>query len=632
MQRVVLTFILILFTLMMTHSIATTLNIPAINVVSLHDQLKHTGVYVHFKQKEIKQQTHLSITDFLNQQGLIQVTHTSNLQNQTNLSIHGFGSNAGSNVLVLINGVPLTSFTRIGPNLNSLLIHSIQQIIIWPGSYGTLYGDQAIGGVVNFITDISDKNQTELSLSLGNKNQYLGQFYFNHLLSDHLKFSLGGLIYHTDHNQSHNKQNDYNINTQWVYNGQNNKLHFILLSYKNTSQIPEPNLWPRRTAIYHITDNYIDNHGLTILINNKWILNQHLSWQSSISTQQLQSTGKINFPFNSHQENELWQNRWHYDDWFVGGFNLQTQHYRLLSRLQNNRVSSYMSSVFGQITRSLLPHLKWIIGSGYAHQSIEALPTPSQLRNAHSDVLVDHEGLLWQFHHNGQFYLRRDTNYRFAKADEKIWMPGNVGHLKTQIGEAYEAGIQWHYPSHSLLLNLYRLDLNNEIAFNPQPTPEAPFGNIYNLPPTRRLGIDAATQIVINRYLNLNIQLSAVDAFFTSGPNQGKHIPTVSAVHGSISISFHSKHHWSLNLSESYHSPWYAAYDLSNKGNKMPSYFLTNLHLQKQWHTIGLGLQINNLFNTHYPRFAQYVPAHPSFIEFYPAEGINILINMNIKL
>jgi len=224
---------------------ADVITIPEIDVASsTPQQTQTTGNSINYDQQNIQSQGAISTLDFLNKQAIVQVQSHSNQQNQTSLSIHGFGNNAGQNTLILVDGVPLNSFTDIGPNINSILLNNIQQIRISPGSYGTLYGDQAVGGVVNITTYIPDTPTTDVEAGLGNLSQKLGQFYLSRPVNPHIKYSVGGMIYDTSHDQLHNLQNNYNLNSQIQYTGQQDTAKLSLYAYQTAIQIPDPMIWP----------------------------------------------------------------------------------------------------------------------------------------------------------------------------------------------------------------------------------------------------------------------------------------------------------------------------------------------------------------------------------------------------
>ena len=70
----------------------------------------------------------------------------------SNIDIRGFGETAASNVLVLVNDRKINSVDISGPDLLRIPIGSVDRIEIIRGAGSVLYGDNAVGGVVNIIT------------------------------------------------------------------------------------------------------------------------------------------------------------------------------------------------------------------------------------------------------------------------------------------------------------------------------------------------------------------------------------------------------------------------------------------------------------------------------------------------
>ena len=71
---------------------------------------------------------------------------------QINVSVRGFSSTANANTLILVNGRRLNYSDTASPDLHHILPRDIERIEVLVGSAGSLYGDQAVGGVINIIT------------------------------------------------------------------------------------------------------------------------------------------------------------------------------------------------------------------------------------------------------------------------------------------------------------------------------------------------------------------------------------------------------------------------------------------------------------------------------------------------
>lgn len=117
------------------------------------------------------------------------------LNQQAGLSVNGSGSNPGKDkslfllgakvdhTLIMLDGVPLYDPSGIGSNfdIRLLAIDNIERIEILKGSQSTLYGSDAIAGVVNIITRKGGSKKAEFSgmAGYGSYNTFHGNAAFS---------------------------------------------------------------------------------------------------------------------------------------------------------------------------------------------------------------------------------------------------------------------------------------------------------------------------------------------------------------------------------------------------------------------------------------------------------------------
>lgn len=105
--------------------------------------------------QEIERSPGRTIQEILSREPGVQVTNLFGSVNgaRSTVDMRGFGAAAASNTLILINGRRITDLDLAGVDLASIPRESIERIEITRGNSGAvLYGDGAVGGVINIVT------------------------------------------------------------------------------------------------------------------------------------------------------------------------------------------------------------------------------------------------------------------------------------------------------------------------------------------------------------------------------------------------------------------------------------------------------------------------------------------------
>ncbi len=91
-------------------------------------------------------------------------------------SMHGLG---GNRALVLVDGMPLHDPYSGIVRWQAVPLQRLRQIEVVRGANASLFGNYALGGTVNLITESIDENDLSLDLSYGSRDSYRGAFTFD---------------------------------------------------------------------------------------------------------------------------------------------------------------------------------------------------------------------------------------------------------------------------------------------------------------------------------------------------------------------------------------------------------------------------------------------------------------------
>ena len=142
-------------------------------------------------REDIAQSGYQSLSEILAGSGLLHVSGASSGYNAGGSpDLRGFGERAAQNTLILFNGRPLNNATLEGPDLSTIPLNTISRVEILNASAGVLYGNGAVGGVVNIISDQTTKREhTESKFKAGS----FGTAQFSSTISRSLQ--AGGHLY-----------------------------------------------------------------------------------------------------------------------------------------------------------------------------------------------------------------------------------------------------------------------------------------------------------------------------------------------------------------------------------------------------------------------------------------------------
>ena len=157
---------------------STLLDPVVLTATKLPQKQSNTGKVVSVIGKEqIEKNSSRTVAQLLNEQAGITISGALNNLG-TNQTIYMRGASSGR-TLVLLDGIPVNDPTMINNefDLNLLSLNNIERIEVCRGAQSTLYGSDAVAGVINIITmknDVAKPFNIKTTLSGGKYDTYRG--------------------------------------------------------------------------------------------------------------------------------------------------------------------------------------------------------------------------------------------------------------------------------------------------------------------------------------------------------------------------------------------------------------------------------------------------------------------------
>lgn len=569
-----------------------------------------------------------TLTDALYSLAGLQLHSSSGTSNSASLSMRGFGANGSSNVLMLINGIPLTNPDLMPPSLNTVPLEDIRQVEITAGSESVLYGDQAVGGIINIITSDTPEQRVRVQCNVGSFDlrechATLATFY----QALNLRFS--GMQKVTDNYRDHNVYTNSTIFAVGSYGQGKNK---FAVNYKFTYENMQ---YPGALTAAQVrqdrrqasnNSDFFRNKNQFVHFKYSSPLKENWHTETNAFIRHMDGNGVLSADFEQSRLSlfvrpaiiaEYQKYKW------TSGIDAESDKYRLSSPFGSTDNKQEKFGLFTLANVHAYSKTTFTVGARLAQQDtrLRTSLTDNNINRAFASTL----GLSYDLQPQTTLYARRTDNFRFPKSEENT--AGRTP-LRTQRGTSYEVGALYDNDEDSASANLFVLDLCDEIAFDPFQTPTNPFGTNRNLSPTRRYGASVTAKKQVLQHLQLDGQINYVHARFQGGRNSGRRIPLVAETIARSGLSYKVSKNWSAYGEAVFTGNQFPANDDGNVTGGQGGFTTYNLNIRYQYQALSVALRLNNITNKYYYLYTVYSPNTMREF-FYPAADRNITLSVH---
>jgi iron complex outermembrane receptor protein len=593
------------------------------------------------------------IVEVLRGQGGVQIKDLYGDGSRATVDMRGFGDSAGSNTLILIDGRRLNNPDIGSPDLNSIALDDVERIELVQGSAGVLFGDQAVGGVINIITRKPGALRHSLKLSAGSYNTVSVHAMTSQALDNGINYRVSLDARESDNYRDHNELSYLNGFGKLAYDYSSGSVFTELQYIDNDLNTPgalfasevaadRTQVNPSFATDYSNAETTVGRIGLVQELSSNW------SFEGEVTSRKTDGDFRISFAGGAPSTDNFTQNRkiQEFTPRFIGfipalnntmltiGADAVESEYELSTSFGDQFNDQSQRSLYAQ---AIIPVNIVDITVGVRHARVDndlrdagdfaVYPTGVKIED---DVTVGTVGLAIKANDNWRVLLRADQNYRFAKVDEFLvpaLTPASTPiELKTQEGVSLETGVEWSQGGNTAKFIIYKLKLENEIAFDPT----VGFGANINLDDTERKGLITSGYWKATQRLGFSASYTYTDAEVTSGFATGKNIPLVAEHSALLSSDYAISKSWQVFGEVVAISDRFLGGDFDNTLSELPGYGLLNVKAEYNVSDFTFSGRVNNVLNKEYSDVGQLgFDPNAGFAvaeAFYPSPEINFLL------
>jgi iron complex outermembrane recepter protein len=567
------------------------------------------------------------LSEVLRTQAGIQLTDSDG-SGARNVTVSMRGLSGANNTLILVDGRKLNNPSLAAPALNTVALKDVERIEIVQGSAGVLYGDQAVGGVINIITRraVAGEVDGSIGVTAGSNNLEDYTASVRQGFENGLSYSASAQKRNADNYRDNNESSYENILANVRYDfkqgfvfveGQKINDDLNLAGYLLDS---EAEINPRKAQTptdYSNQKTDLARVGGGVDLADNW---QFLAEYADRDEDTLSYYG--------------------YGDPTLGNMRVKNITPRVIGKVPTDNGAAIITLGYDDVSASYVvadwgkdieqdidayyaqivyPLTKdFAVTVGARQSSVDDENHASKKKHS-DDTDASEIGVSYQIDSGWKTFARIADGFRFANADENALVLPGVTFLETQTSRTKEAGFVWSSKEFSSQITFYDMTLDNELMYDaaiPNPNAYKKFGANINLDESKRKGLVFDSELTLSSQIALRANYTYTDTELTTGSFAGNEVPFVAKNSGNVAVVFSFVKDLMLTVDSTYTGSRYRTGDQANSHEKTDLLNLFNASLLWQIQNVELGARVKNINNEKYAGLQGYSPTKGNYL--YP--------------
>ena len=585
-------------------------------------------------KEQIQQSTSTNLAEVLQQVGNVPMINQSGnlLGIGSTPDLGGYGANASSNTLILVDGVRINPVDSSSAPLQSVPLTAIERIEITNGGASVQYGNNATGGVINIITKESTKQSSLASITYGSFGTIIGEATLRKRENDTSVLisanssKTNGWRENTDALSSVLKgrltQHLGGIDQVFVeasaFHSQASSPYAILNSQVGSGNPYFSDQYQKGNGI--VQDGSAARVGIVKSLGQQFLFEAEASYGN---TSTMSVANSYNLAYDFYSKSTSLQDKRQFDltprlkaKWdrwgtSVVGFDYNQSDagnsYPTSTPTPSSHVNLKNKSIYFLHNYAMTEQFEIVGGVRRQIQDVSLNSLNNSFGFPDGNYLSSFAanaydlGLNYRYAQGQRLYAKYNQSYRFANTDEyygfdpltyQPFFNGVV--LKPQINKTAEAGADFTFGSSKLNVSVFNTNSHDEIRYDPIS------GNNINDADIRRVGLNFNESTDVNAHLNIGFGARYQRAVYTDGVNNGYLVSLVPQYVLNLRARYKLSNQLAIGGVLNYVGSQYYDGDQQNAYNKMPSYAFGDIYGEYRHKAWEARFTIRNVSNTQY--------------------------------